>query len=153
MTGTPSFLVFISLFARPYAVPLLAVGFAVVALSCALLLLVSLEGAISWQTEIDTGTSAAALNVPDTIPPNHHPPQRRAQSHLRRQWSVRMRLLRLQRLRWPARASLLRPRHLVQRALSQPLGRRSRARQPLRHLNHRSATFLIPAHGANIASG
>ena len=154
MTGTAAFLVFISLIARPYAVPLLVEGFTVVAFSCALLLLVSLEGAISWQTEIDTGTSAAAHNVPDTIPPDHHPPQRRAQSHRRRQWSAWMRLLRLRRLRWPARASLLRPRLLVQLALSQLLSQRhSRARLPLLRPNHHSAIFLIPARGESIDSG
>src|SRR5438045_3105043 len=72
MTGTPAFLVFFSLIARLHAIPLTVEGLAVLAVSCALLLLARLEGAITWQTEIDTGTSAAAtLSAPDTAPPDH----------------------------------------------------------------------------------
>ena len=85
MTGTLAFLVLFSLIARLHAIPLAIEGLAVFAVSCALLLLTRLEGAISCQIEIDTGTSAAAtLSAPDTHPPDHRPPRRRAQSLNRR---------------------------------------------------------------------
>jgi hypothetical protein len=162
MTGTLAFLVFIPLIARSRAIPLVIDGIAGFALSCALLLLTRLEGAILWQTEIDTGISAAAtLSAPDTLPPDHRPPpprrrRRGAQSPQRRPWSLRMEPLRPRRPTWPVRARQLRTYLLVQPAqvLSQPLSQRlSRSRGlPLRPRHH-SATFLIPALGASIASG
>ena len=101
MTGTPAFLVFFSLIARLHAIPLAVEGLAVLAVSCALLLLTRFEGAISCQTEIDTGISAAAtLSAPDTHPPDHRPPRRRAQSLQRRQPNIWMPLPQPRRPRW-----------------------------------------------------
>jgi hypothetical protein len=162
MTGTLAFLVFISLIARSRAIPLGIDGIAGFAVSCALLLLARLEGAISWQTEIDTGTSAAAtLSAPDTLLPEHRPPpprrrRRRAQSPQRRPWSVWMELLRPRQPTWPVRARPLRTYLLVQpaQALSQLLSQRlSRSRGLPPRPRHHSVTFLIPAPGVSIASG
>lgn len=155
MTGTPAFLVFFSLIARLHAIPLAIDGLAVFAVSCALLLLARLEGAISWQTEIDTGTSAAATpNAPDTAPPEHRPLQPRAQRRQRQPLSMWRRFLQLRRLMWPDRPSrrrlLAQPTPLLLRPLSRAL---SRAPNPLCRRSRHSATFPILAHGASIASG
>jgi hypothetical protein len=155
MTGTPAFLVLFSLIARLHAVPLAVEGLAILAVSCALLLLTRFEGAISCRTEIDTGTSAAVPpSAPDTPPPDHRPPRRRAQSPQRRQPSIWTPLLRPRRLKWSASLSL--PRLLLQpnHGRSQPLSQfLRRAPSLLPRRSHRSATFLIPALGVSIASG
>lgn len=156
MTGTPTFLVLFSLIARLHAIPLAVEGLAVVAVSCALLLLTRLEGAISCQTEIDTGTSAAATpSAPDTHPPDHRPP-RRALNHQRSQRSVwRWRLqprspIQLFRASLPRPSLLLQSRQTPNQPSSQFL---SRAPNLLPRRSHHNATFLIPAPGASIASG
>jgi hypothetical protein len=155
MTGTPAFLVLFSLIARLHAVPLVVEGLAVLAVSCALLLLTRLEGAISCRTEIDTGISAAAtLSAPDTHPPDHRPPRRRAQSPQRRQPSIWTPLPQPQRPNWSA--SLSQPRQLLQasHARSQPLSqhlRRVSSLPPCR--GHHNEIFPIPAPGVSIASG
>jgi hypothetical protein len=155
MTGTPAFLVLFSLIARLDAIPLAIEGLAVLAVSCALLLLTRFEGAISCRTEIDTGTSAAATpSAPDTPPPDHRPPRRRAQSLQRKQPSIWTPLPRPQRPNWSASLSL--PRRLLQpsHARSQPssqLLRRASSLLPRR--GHHSVTFPIPASGVSIASG
>ena len=155
MTGTLAFLVFIPLIARSRAIPLVIDGIAGFALSCALLLLTRLEGAILWQTEIDTGISAAAtLSAPDTPPPDHRPPRRRAQTQQHRQPSIWTLLQRPRRPNWSASRSLLRrllpPSHARSQPPSQPL---CRAPNPLPRRGRHSVTFPIPAPGVSIASG
>jgi len=148
MIGTLAFLLLFSLIERPRAIPLAFEGWVAFAVSCALLLLTCFEGAILWQTEIDTGTSAAATpSAPDTAPPDHRPPRQRARSQLLRQLSLWP--LHRQRLTWLPAASLMR-RRLPLQPLSQPP---SRAPDPLPRRSRRNATFLIPAHGVSIASG
>jgi hypothetical protein len=159
MTGTPAFLVLFSLIARLHALPLATEGLAVLAVSCALLLLTRFEGAISCRTEIDTGTSAVAPpSAPDTPPPDHHPPQPRALSLQRRQSSIWTPLLPPRRLNWSASLSLpLRPPKLLPQpslAQLQPSSHfLSRASSLLPRRSHHSVTFLIPAPGVSIASG
>jgi hypothetical protein len=154
MTGTLAFLALFSLVERLRAIPLAVDGWIVVAVSCALLLLTYFEGAILCQTEISTGTSAAAtLSAPDTLPPDHRPPQQKAQSRRRRQLGLWMRPLPPQ---WLTRsANLSQPKRLLQQRaprqpatqrLSQPPGLSPRP-------SHRSATFPILARGVSIASG
>jgi hypothetical protein len=159
MTGTPVFLVLFSLIARLHAIPLAVEGLAVLAVSCALLLLTRFEGAISCRTEIDTGTSAAAtLSAPDTHPPDHRPPRQRALSLQRRQSSIWTPLLRPRRLKWSANLSLplSPPKLLLQPSLAQlqPSSHfLSRASSLLPRRGHHSVTFPIPAPGVSIASG
>jgi hypothetical protein len=156
MTGTPAFLVLFSLIARLHAIPLAIEGLAAFAVSCALLLLTRLEGAISCQIEIDTGTSVAATpSAPDTHPPDRRPP-RRALSHQRSQRSVWRWRLQPRSLIQPSRASLPGPSLLLQtrQAPNQPSSQfLSRAPNLLQRRSHRNATFLIPGPGVNIASG
>jgi hypothetical protein len=155
MTGTPAFLVLFSLIARLHALPLATEGLAVLAVSCALLLLTRFEGAISCRTELDTGTSAAATpSAPDTHPPDHRPPRRRAQSLQRRQPSIWTPLPRPRRPNWSVSLSLPRrllpPSH-VWSQLSSQLLRKAPSLLPRR--GHHSVIFPIPAPGVNIASG
>jgi hypothetical protein len=155
MTGTPSFLVLFSLIARLHAIPLAVEELVVLAVSCALLLLTRFEGAISCRTEIDTGTSAAATpSAPDTPPPDHRPPRRRAQTQQHRQPSIWTLLQRPRRPNWSASRSLLRrllpPSHARSQPPSQPL---CRAPNPLPRRGRHSVTFPIPAPGVSIASG
>jgi hypothetical protein len=154
MTGTLAFLVLFSLVERLRAIPLSVDGWIVVAVSCALLLLTCFEGAISCQTEINTGTSAAATrSAPDTLPPEHRPPRQRAQSRRRPHPDAWMRLISLQWLTQSASPS--QPKRLLQRqAQRQPPSQGlswapSLAPRP----SHHSATFPIPARGVSIASG
>ena len=155
MTGTPAFLVLFSLIARLHAIPLAVEGLAVLAASCALLLLTRFEGAISCQTEINTGISAAAtLSAPDTHPPDHRPPRRRAQSLQRRQPNIWMPLPQPRRPRWCQPARACRGGSSAQSRRSQPssqLLRRAPSLLPRR--GHHSVTFPIPAPGVSIASG
>ena len=155
MTGTPAFLVLFSLIARLHAIPLAIEELAVLAVSCALLLLTRFEGAISCRTEIDTGTSAAAPpSAPDTPPPDHHPPRPRALSLQRRQPSIWTPLLRLRRPNWSASLSLPMPRLQPNHTRSQPLSPlRRRAPSLLLRRGHHSVIFPIPAPGVSIASG
>jgi hypothetical protein len=155
MTGTPAFLVLFSLIARLHAIPLAVEGLAIFAVACALLLLTRSEGAILCRTEIDTGTSAAAtLSAPDTHPPNHRPPRRRAQSLQRRQLSIWTLLPQPRRPKWSASLSLprrlLRPNHALNWSSSQLL-RQASSLLPRR--GHHSVTFPIPALGVSTASG
>ena len=157
MLGTPAFLVFFSLIARLHAIPLALEGVAVFAVSCALLLLTRLEGAITCRTEIDTGTSAAATHsAPDTPLPDHRPPRRRALKYQSSHRSVWRRPLQPQALTSSLRVSPLRSRLPIQlrQTPSQPS---SRLLRQLRDLalrpSHHSVTFPIPAHGVSIASG
>jgi hypothetical protein len=155
MTGTPAFLVLFSLIARLHAIPLAVEELAVLAVSCALLLLTRFEGAISCRTEIDTGTSAAAtLSAPDTPPLDHLPPRRRTQSLQRRQPSILTPLARPRRPNWSASQSLsrrlLQPNHAQSQPSSQLLRRAPNL--PPRRGRH-SVTFPIPAPGVSIASG
>jgi hypothetical protein len=156
MTGTPAFLVLFSLIARLHAIPPAVEGLVEVAVSCALLLLTRLEGAISCRTEIDTGISAAAtLSAPDTHPPDHRPP-RMALNHQRSQRSVWRWRLQPRSLIQSFRASLLRPSFLLQsrQTPNQPSSQvLSRAPSLLRRPSHHNATFLIPGPGVSIASG
>jgi hypothetical protein len=155
MTGTAAFLVFFSLVWRVSAIPLAIAGWAAFVVFCALLLLTCLEGAILWQTEIDTGTSAAAtLSAPGTLPPDHRPPRRRAQSQRLRRLSVWTPLPRPPRPRWSA--SLIPPRRLLQPSparhqLPSQFLRRASSLLPPR--SSHSVIFPIPARGVSIASG
>jgi hypothetical protein len=159
MTGTPAFLVLFSLIARLHALPLATEGLAVLAVSCALLLLTRLEGAISCRIEINTGTSAAVtLSAPDTHPPDHRPPRRRAQSLQPRQLRIWTPLPRPRRPRWSASTilPLSLPRRLLHpsHAWSQPSSQLLRkAPSLLPRRGHHSVTFPIPAPGVSIASG
>jgi hypothetical protein len=156
MLGAPAFHLFASLVGRLNTIHLTADGIAFLAVFCTLLLLTLLEGATLWQTEIDTGTSAAAtLSARDTVPPDHRPPKQRAPSRhcaRRRVWTLEFH----PRQRWQARFSLMRwrlpnlssrrrsPTHYLIRSLVHSLS--------LRQDRH-SGTFPTPARAVSIASG
>lgn len=156
MSGTFAFLVFFSLIARLHAIPLVVEEVAVFAVSCALLLLTRLEGAISCQTEIDTGTSAAATHsAPVTPLPDHRPPRRKALKYPPSHWSAWMRLLQPRALTQSFRANPLKlrlPVQLRQTPSQPPSHRRHRLRDLPLQPSHHSVTFPIPAHGVSIAS-
>jgi hypothetical protein len=155
MTGTPAFLVLFSLIARLHAIPLAVEGLAAFVVSCALLLLTRLEGAISCQTEIDTGTSAAATHsAPDTQTPYHRPP-RRALKYQPSHRSFWRRLLQPQPLIQSLRANLLTPRPVQLSLAHSPSAsqRLSKLHGPPRRRSQRNATFPILAPGVSIASG
>jgi|GEM_PF-6091880 len=155
MIGTPAFLLILSLVERLRPIHLAGDGSTVFAFSCALLLLTLLEGAILWRTEIDIGTNVAATpNVPDTAPPDHHPPRRETARRRHRPTSVWTRRFLPQRPIWLGQFSLLRRRrppiqapsprsHLALRLVPDRRPRQDR----------RSGIFLIPAPDASIASG
>ena len=156
MTGTLAFLVLFSLIARLHAIPLAVEGLAAFVVSCALLLLTRLEGAISCQTEIDTGTSAAATHsAPDTQTPDHRPPRRRALKYQPSHRSFWRRLLQPQPLIQSLRANLLTPRPVQLSLAHSPSAsqRLSKLHGPPCRQSQRNATFPIPAPGVSIASG